>query len=287
MTDGILLAFLAATIYGFLGISFELAAKRNYPNWDYMLYKQICGTVVGLAFTLFLGLPFYRLDIMGMAFLGAVFYLATLWAYLTASREGNIAANWTIINLSVALPVLFSVFWFHDLFTVSKAMGIGLTFLAIILIGGFGGKNRNFTRKWFQWIGVAFLLNGWFVVLLRFVPSGFGAVFTLYFYGLSTGMILLYKLVKNEKWGRAKGIYWVAALGASSHWSGIMLTIKALEIVGKVSAQAGLIVYPITNGLTIITGVVLGTLLLEQKIAARAALGIACGSVAMIFLSLG
>lgn len=40
-------------------------------------------------------------------------------------------------------------------------------------------------------------------------------------------------------------------------------TILALEVVGKVSKQAGLIVYPITNGL------VIGSLMMRQKIATR------------------
>jgi hypothetical protein len=110
IVHGILLALLAANVYGFLGIAFELAAKRNYPNWDFTLYKQSFGTLLGLGFTVCLGLPLYMPNIMVMALGGAICYLATLWAYLTASRERDIAANWTIVNLSVILPVLFSIF---------------------------------------------------------------------------------------------------------------------------------------------------------------------------------
>jgi drug/metabolite transporter (DMT)-like permease len=285
MAQGILLALLAAAIYGFLGLAFEMAAKRDYPKWGFMLYKQSFGTLLGLAFTLLLGLPFYRPKVALMALAGAVSYLATLWAYLTASRERDIAANWTILNLSVALPILFSVCWFHDRFTASKALGITFTLLAIILIGGFGRKRIGFTAKWARWISVAFLLNGWFVVLLRFVPEGLGALFTFYFYFLSALITIVYKLVAREARKRAKGIYGVAALGAATHWSGVMLTIVALAVVRKVSAQAGLIVYPITNGLPIVMGVVIGSLVLKQKVATRSAWGIACGSAAMIFLS--
>src|SRR5579862_3762626 len=110
MTIGLLLAFLAATVYGFLGISFELAAKRDYPNWDFMLYKQCCGTILGLIAVLALRIPFRQPRILSLALIAAVLYLATLWAYLTASRERDIAANWTIVNLSVAVPVLLSIY---------------------------------------------------------------------------------------------------------------------------------------------------------------------------------
>jgi hypothetical protein len=61
-------------------------------------------------------------------------------------------------------------------------------------------------------------------------------------------MTVLYKVIAGENFGRQKGIYRVAALGAVTHWSGIMLTIVALYLIGQ-SAQAGLVVYPITNGL--------------------------------------
>lgn len=287
MTQGILLALLAATVYGFLGVAFELAAKRNYPNWDFALYKQLFGTILGLLFVFWLKLPLYENRILAIALAGAVCYVATLWAYLTASRERDIAANWTILNLSVALPVLLSVFWFNDRFTSAKVFGVVLTIASVIFIGEIGTQRIEFTMKWVRWITVAFLLNGWFVVLLRFVPEGLGALFTVYFYGISVVVVLVYKLISRERLAHGKGILAVAALGACTHWSGIMLTILALEVVGKISKQAGLIVYPITNGLVIPIGVVIGSLILRQKITTRSRWGIGCGAIAMVFLSWG
>src|SRR5262249_17485583 len=75
IVHGVLLAFLAANIYGLLGIAFELAAKRDYPNWDFTFYKQSFGTLLGLGFTLWLGLPLYMPKVLMMAFGGAVCYL--------------------------------------------------------------------------------------------------------------------------------------------------------------------------------------------------------------------
>jgi len=287
MLQGILLSLSAAAIYGFLGLAFELAAKRDCPNWDYMFYKQLCGTLLGLGVTVGLRLPFAQPKVAVMATLGAVSYLATLWAYLTASRERDIAANWTIVNLSVAVPVLVSVFWFHDRFSLSKGIGITFTLAAIALIGGFGLGRVQITLRWMRWITIAFLLNGWIVILLRFVPEGLAAVFTFYFYGISMALAAMYKLVLRQQWTRGGGIFSIAALGAATHWSGIMLTILALQVVARVSRQAGLVVYPITNGLTIVTGALVGILILRQRVTARTAWGIACGSVAMVFLSWG
>lgn len=60
----------------------------------------------------------------------------------------------------------------------------------------------------------------------------------------------------------------------------------ALTLVGRASSQAGLVVFPITNGLVIPLGVVLGAILLHQKIRGRNWVGVALGTVAMVFLSL-
>jgi drug/metabolite transporter (DMT)-like permease len=134
MTQGILLALLAATIYGFLGISFEIAAKRHYPVWDVIVYKQLTGFVIGLVFAIVKGLPLYEPRLIGLGLLGAVAYLVTLAAYLTASRERDIAANWTVVNLSVVVPILISIFWFKDAFTIMKALGVAFTLASIVLI---------------------------------------------------------------------------------------------------------------------------------------------------------
>lgn len=89
---------LTATVHGCLGVAFELAAKTQYPNWDFALYKQLFGTILGLLFVFWLKLPLYENRILAIALAGAVCYVATPWAYLTASRERDIAANWTILN---------------------------------------------------------------------------------------------------------------------------------------------------------------------------------------------
>ena len=288
MTQGILLALLAATIYGFLGISFEVAAKRHYPVWDVIFYKQLTGFAIGLICAVGLGLPLYQPRLIGLGLLGAAAYVVTLAAYLTASRERDIAANWTIVNLSVVVPILVSIFWFKDAFTLMKALGVVFTLTSIVLIGG--GSRKMATggppARWLRFISIAFLLNGVLVILFRLVPEKYSALFTVYFYGISFLLVLPYKLTRRTGLLPDRNLYFVSALGAVTHWSGIMLTIAALAQVGRVSSQAGVIVYPITNGLVIPIGVLLGVWLLKQRLRLRAAMGVGVGMIglALFFL---
>jgi len=287
MTHGIMLALAAALIYGFLALSYDIAAKRHYQIWDVILYMQFTGFLIGLAVTMFLGLPFYNLRLLSMGLVGAVTFVVGGACYLQASRQRDIAANWTVVNLSVVLPILVSVWWFKDTFSFAKGLGVLFTLASIVMIGGGFQRTTAAGRasRWFVYISLAFFLNAWLVVLLRFVPAGCGPVFTAYLYGIGFLLVLGYKLAGDRRWPTEGGLIGISAAAAVTHWSGLMFTMAALEVVGRISSQAGLVVYPITNGLVIPVAVVLGALLLKQKISFRSGVGVVLGMVAMVLLS--
>jgi hypothetical protein len=108
----------------------------------------------------------------------------------------------------------------------------------------------------------------------------------VYFHGLSVPILVAYKLLREPKWYIPEGLAGVSVLAAVTHWGGIMLTMLALVHVGRVSSQAGVVVYPITNGLVIPLGVLLGLLLLKQKIRLRTGIGVALGMTGLVFLFL-
>ncbi|MEB2363868.1 MAG: hypothetical protein HUU41_16770 [Bryobacteraceae bacterium] len=288
MIVGILLAVAAAVVYGFLGIGFELAGKRKYPVWDVILYKQFAGFLIGIGVWALGSVPFFSPRLIWLGLIGAASYIAGLAAYLVASRERDIAANWTVVNLSVVIPIVVSVAWFGDDFTAAKAAGVAFTLLSIVSVGGgfrgmAGGAGAS---RWAKAIAVAFFFNSWLIILFRFVPPGSEALFTVYFHGLSVPMVALYKLFRDPQWTRPTGMLEVSLLTAVTHWGGIMLTMLALVRVGMVSLQAGVIVYPITNGFVIPLGVLLGVLLLKQRIGLRAGAGVAFGMAGLVFLFL-
>jgi drug/metabolite transporter (DMT)-like permease len=287
MIEGVSLALIAAVVYGFLGIVFEIAGKRKYKVWDVILVKQVAGFLIGFLCTVVLQVPFLDLRLLKLGLIGAVAYVVTLAAYLVASREKTIAANWTIVNLSVVVPILLSVVWFGDAFTLMKALGGILTVASIVIIGGASGSGPSQKKASYHWVAhitLAFLLNGVLVILFRFVPPGEGTSFTMYFYGISALLVVPYKLLVDRTWSPPKGLVGISVAGAVTHWSGIMLTIAALGQVSKVSKETGVIVYPITNGLVIPIGVILGVILLKQHLNRRTGIGVAVGVVALICL---
>jgi drug/metabolite transporter (DMT)-like permease len=288
MTIGIVLALSAAVIYGFLGVCYEFAAKRKYNSWHVGTIMQLTGFIIGLVVTVVTGRLVWDARLLLFGALGGISFVAGLYWYLEASHESDIAANWTICNLSVVLNILFSVVWFKDPFTASKGLGAVLTLASIITIGwGFPktGAGRP-SRRWFILITLSFLSNAIIPGQLRFVPGEQAALFTTYLYGTGFLMFLLADLATQRSWDVAPGLVGAAVGAATTHWSGIMLTMLALIAVARVSRQAGLVVYPITNGLVIPIGVILGALILKEKFSASSKIGVALGMAAMALLSM-
>lgn len=287
MIVGILLALLAALIYGFLGVSFEAAAKRNYAAWDFIFWKQLCGAVMIFAIVAAMRTPMWEPNVLILAVIGAVSYVLTCACYLTASRERDIAANWTILNLSVLVPLGVSIVWFGDKFTTLKAAGAALTVVAIVLVGGKANlRGMAQASRWQVFILGAFLLNGVLATLFRWVPEGKSFLFVADFYAVSCLLALPFKLRLTPADAPKRGRFGWALCGAASHCAGMLLTMAALTAVAKVSRQPGVIVYPITNGFVIPLGVVLGALILRQMIDGRRKLGVAVGMAGIVLLSL-
>jgi drug/metabolite transporter (DMT)-like permease len=286
MISGVLLALLASLAYGFLGVIFEAAAKREYAPWDFIFWKQLCGSVMTFAIAAAMNSMLYNPRVLLLAALGALSYVLTCVCYLTASRERDIAANWTILNLSVLVPLSVSVLGFGDRFTITKAAGAGLTLAAIILVGGRPnlGAAQNASR-WTTFILGAFLLNGVLSTLFRWVPEGLSFLFVAYFYFVSCLMAMPFKLREKQAARPTKGLFALGAAGAASHCTGMLLTIAALGSVGKISKQAGIIVYPITNGFVIPLGVIMGAVILKQAIDRRRRFGVAIGMAGVVLLS--
>jgi drug/metabolite transporter (DMT)-like permease len=154
-------------------------------------------------------------------------------------------------------------------------------------VGGKTGLGQSGgTARWKTFILATFLLNGVLSTLFRWVPDGASFLFVAYFYALSCILAVPFKLIYRQPSTPTQGLIPWAAAGAASHCTGMLLTMAALAAVAKVSKQAGLIVFPITNGFVIPLGVVLGALILRQVIDGRRKIGVALGMAGVILLSL-
>ncbi len=287
MVSGLLIALAAAVANGFLAVVYEIGGKKKYNVFEFVLYMQGIGFTFGLALSLKRGLPLFNPAMISLGLITSVLYIVAVSSYLMATRERNIGASWTVLNLSLALPVAVSLIYFRDKLDLAKGLGF-LGVVAAMTVIGSGSEAEGATRgglnsRWAWWIMLAFATNGCTLTIFRFVPATSAPLFTLYFFGLSSLIVLFRKLFIRS--APPPGLLWLCLAGAASMWTGISLTILALSIVGHVSSNAGVVVYPISNGLAIPIGVLLGSLLLRQQISRRAWIGVALGAFSLICLA--
>lgn len=90
----------------------------------------------------------FRLDTTAML-LGLVAGLLAFFATMTFFlhiRKGQLSASWTVISLSVAFPVLTSIFIWHEHPSFRQKIGMVLIVIALLLFGRHetsnGGKGK-------------------------------------------------------------------------------------------------------------------------------------------------
>ncbi len=65
---------------------------------------------------------------------GVMVFFATL-SFFHHMKRGQLSASWTVISLSIAFPVLASIFIWHEQPTTKQIVGMALILVALLLFG--------------------------------------------------------------------------------------------------------------------------------------------------------
>ena len=100
-------------------------------------------------------------EIVILALVGGVSVAVSRLLLLTAMRLGPAGLSWTVLNLSICLPVLFSIAW-GERPTAWQISGLLLVPVCIVLMGHRNdpGQAQPTTRGWLLCILTSFLLQG-------------------------------------------------------------------------------------------------------------------------------
>lgn len=77
---------------------------------------------------------------------GLLAYFATMTFFLHI-RKGQLSASWTVISLSVAFPVLVSIFAWHEMPSLRQKIGMVLIVIALLLFGRHETNSNGGTKK--------------------------------------------------------------------------------------------------------------------------------------------
>ncbi len=125
-----------------LVILFFTAAAMTYKAANQAGAKQV-GTIIveRTAVIILIGSFIFLFDsfhaspaLTGFAAIGGTAIFFSRWALLLALMTGKVSSSWTIVNLSVAIPTLASIFIWKEIPGFKTVIGLALVPAAIYLL---------------------------------------------------------------------------------------------------------------------------------------------------------
>ena len=115
--------------------SYKIAARKDCNLQVVNVWMYIGSLATLLVYCLLKrGLPLNATALLLGTIAGLLAYFATMTFFLHI-RKGQLSASWTVISLSVAFPVLASIFFWHEMPTVRQKIGMALIVIALLLFG--------------------------------------------------------------------------------------------------------------------------------------------------------
>jgi drug/metabolite transporter (DMT)-like permease len=297
MTVGILFLLAALAGFGLLGIFHKVADHPDCRPKIIAVILLFWGGVLTTVYTALFqekGLSFPP-EVLSIGALGGVFSGLALLAFQTGLRHGKISTSWLVINLSMSVPILLSVFAFREEVSPIKAGGILLVLAAIILMwrdkrldmdkAALDGKSPVLNRrsKWLPLMLLAFVANGLAASSQKIlVESGAGEYawqFYIVLYWAGFALMAVLSLLR-EGWPNRREFQTAFVMAICSVLGNVSLTLALNHGV------PGSVAFPVGNGGSLTLVVLAGVLFFRERIHRVGVLGILFGISAIIILVL-
>jgi len=208
--------------------------------------------------------------------------------YALALEAGPFSATCMIINLSMVVPVVFSLVFFNEKLTIIKLVGMFLCLFALFLNTRSDGKKINL--KWIIYVLLAFFSTGAGISITQklFAKSEYAAnVEQFVFLGYLTAFLITFVLVMFQKFSKAERNF--------------KLTGKNIFLVFVIAASLGAFQFFRTNADSFIDAIVLnpsisglattfqmlsGRIIFKEKFTVRQICSICVGIVAILMISI-
>ncbi len=277
---------------------FKLFVRFNVNNLQAIIINYLAATSTGLVFSKF---PFeaellfssnwIHVSIPLGFLLISIFYLISLTTQKISISTASVANK-----MSVAMPVLFSVFILNEQLTVLKGAGILLAFVALYLSSSGSETTKTESKSIFFLPVLVFIGSGLIDVAINATKAFFikneqdSEMFTItsFAFAFIIGLIVLvYNYIgnrasnKNVPFIEVKSLLAGLILGIPNYFS-IFFIIKALESNALKSAQ----LFPVLNISNVILSTVIGFLLFNEKLSVKNKVGLLIAVIAITLITL-
>ncbi len=216
-----------------------------------------------------------------------IFTLGSQSLYILAVKQGSVSICSLIYSSSFLLPTIYSVFRFSETVTLSKAMGIALMLLAILLVSKSKGSPARTGRTQVVYALLAMLCAGLVGVLqkefgTRFLPEQLPVFLCVAFLTMLVCSLLLD--LGAARHGQAapplNAAFWLPAL-----LLGLCVTVANQLNTFLASALPGILFFPVLNGGCILFSALLSAIIFHEHIPLRTWLGISVGIGAIVCIA--
>lgn len=223
------------------------------------------------------------------SFFGILLILAVLF-YMKALETGPLSYSALFFSSGLVLPIVFGLIFWDEKVSPPQAIGVVLLIITFYLASqSSSDENLNISSKWLMFCILAFICNGLLMILLKaqqieMAGKEIGEFLSVAF-SVSAIIALIvffvYKGVKGESIDHVKHMPFI--------WL-VICTGSCISIGNGLSSYLAsrlpsIIHFPMINGGVVVLSSILSSLVFKEKIDRKGHIGLVCGLIALVFLS--
>ena len=273
-------------------IAFKLFGKYNINTLNALVINYFTAFSLGLLiqnnFTLqtFAELP-TRDWFFGSMALGGMFILVFTLMVITTQRGGMSVVS-VSSKMSVAIPVVFVIFYYNEPLDMFKIFGIIMALASVYLVSVRRKDGLKINYRYFIFPVLVFLGSGLIESSIKFLENTYVAkdeislfsASTFFFAFFTGGIVIGFRELKSKTSFKLKDVWGGIALGIPNYFS-IYFFILALRIEGFESSS----IFIINNVSIVLLSTFLGLLFFKERLIFKNWVGVAVAVLSIILIT--
>jgi len=280
--------FLAVLSSAKIALQSAIAKNELHGTGDRILFNGIIFAAAALCF-----LPFGISSLTPLSAVYGIFLglgsICFQLCYVQAMATGPVSLTVMLINFSLLIPTVASVFLFDEPMTLLNFVGILLILISFtVTVRPESGKRINL--KWVIFVMLTTFTNGALSILQKYFShspdAGHTAGFVLSAYMVAAvgSVVLLFPYMRKSYSGvRPACTRRMLLFGIPA---GIVLGVFQQLYTNSIGAISGVLLFPLMNSMIAIISTLFGMVVLRENLTKRQALGCIIGIAAIVIMSL-
>lgn len=223
---------------------------------------------------------------IGMA---ASFCVASVTGLLSIAT-GSLALSSLIGNYSLILPAIYGIAFLNEPTSTAFYMGLLLLLISIFLINFEPkGETKQITLKWIIFTALNFVSNGANSIIQKLQQMNFNGLYKNEFMIVAIAIVVVVSFVMTHFFEREKGVYhfkigfWYYALFGIL--TGLVNFLVLVLSDPKMNMPASLM-FPLISVTGMVLSLIIAKFMFKEKLSKLQLIGIAVGTVSIVFLSI-